>query len=151
MRSLLIYMMASPWQRVAHPTSAVDQASWHSSWIWNGYGRGITSTPCSAASCLPCVPKLHQRHFAASDRMELFYSRIAGEEWKTLVSNSCVIRKLLEFLRLSSQTLYLSNSEMPCSGIGFYPAPGTMITLPNQPPASARWNRSLPYFYWSYF
>lgn len=63
--------------------------------------------------------------------MELLERCIAGGEQKTLVSNSGVIRKLLEFHRHSSQTHSLSDwVRTPCSGIGFYPAPGTLIILP---------------------
>lgn len=41
--------------------------------------------------------------------------------------------------------------RVPCSRIGFYPAPGTLITLPNQSLISARWKHCLWYFCWSYF
>lgn len=53
--------------------------------------------------------------------------------------------KLLRYQKTSRvswafiQTHNLSDSvRMPCSGIRFYPAPGTPIILPNQSPISAR-------------
>lgn len=100
----------------------------------------------------PCPTEIQKCHLAPSDHMELSQSYIAGEEQKPLVSNACIIRKLLEFLRHSSHPHNLSGwVRAPCSGIRFYPAPGTLITLPNQALISAWWKHCPWYFCWSYF
>lgn len=100
----------------------------------------------------PFPIEIQKCHLAPSGHVDLSQSYIAGEEQKPLVSNSCIIRKLLEFLRHSSHPYNVSSWERaPCSRIGFYPAPGTLITLPNQSLITARWKHCPWYFCWSYF
>lgn len=100
----------------------------------------------------PCPTKIRKCHLAPSDHTELSQRYIAGEQQKPLVSNSCIIRKLLEFLRHSTHPHNLSGwVRVPHSGIGFNPAPGTLITLPNQSLISAQWKHCPWYFCCSYF